>query len=250
MSALRVVQLYPDELGVSGDRGNAQALVVRARLAGLPAEHVPHRPGDGFPDGPGIIVIGNGPVSALRRVHDDLLSLAPRLREFADAGGVVFAFGGGAELLGHGVEVDDGGTLEGLGLLPFRAVRTGERAVGYVKTSRNGLTLVGFEDHASRWTLDEGAEPLGYLEAGKGSQDDAAERPWEGVRAGSLVGTLIGGPVLPLNPQLTDELLSAAASRLGLDYASSDAHATLDHYAREAREVIIKHLDHRFSTIR
>lgn len=248
MSGLTILQLYPAELGVNGDSGNAQALVVRARLAGLDAEHVLYQRGDTLLQDVDAVVIGGGPVSAMRSVHSDLSSVAPALRRWAEDGVVFFGFGSGAELLGSGIQLTDGTVLEGAGVLPFRAVRTGTRAVGYVKTEKDGMTLIGFEDHASRWELDDDAEPLGYLEAGKGNQVETAGKSTEGVRRGALVGTQIGGPLLPLNPVLTDELLTLMAQRRGLDYAASDAHDTLNRYAEGARGVILDNLDYTFHT--
>lgn len=248
-SAVTVLQLYPDELGVNGDSGNASALVVRARLAGLDADHITYRRGDTLPADVDAVIIGGGPVSAMRNVHADLLAIGPALRKLAADGAVFFGFGSGAELLGHDIRLQDGSTLEGLGILPFRAVRTGKRAVGYIKTAKDGATLIGFEDHASRWVLDDGAEPLGFIEAGQGNQDEQAESRREGVRSGALVGTQIGGPVLPLNPVLTDELLRLVAQRRGFAYAPGEAHATLDHYAEKARGVILDNLNYTFHTI-
>ena len=253
-AAITVVQLYPDELGVNGDSGNAQALVTRARLAGFEATHLTHRRGDTLPDVIDAVVIGGGPVSAMRNVHADLMANAARLTKLAADGVVFFAFGSGAELLGHSIRLQDGSTLEGLGILPFRAVRTGKRAVGYIKTVNEGVTLIGFEDHASRWELDEGATPLGFIEAGQGNQDEQRSRDGssnhrrEGVRSDALIATQIGGPVLPLNPVLTDDLLSLIASRRGHAYAATQAHATLDHYAEKARGVILDNLDYTFHT--
>lgn len=246
--AITVLQLYPDELGVNGDSGNAQALVVRAQLAGFDATQVAHRRGDTLPKDVDVVVIGGGPVSAMRNVHADLLAMAPALKKLAADGVVFFGFGSGAELLSHAIQLQDGSRLEGLGILPFRAVRTGKRAVGYIKTVNAGLTLIGFEDHASRWVLDDRAAPLGVIVAGQGNQDEQTDNRKEGVRSGALVGTQIGGPVLPLNPALTDDLLSLVAKRRGFEYASTDAHATLDHYAERARGVILDNLDHTFHT--
>ena len=248
MSALTVVQLYPAELGVNGDSGNAKALTVRARLAGLDAQHVTYQRGDTLPTDADAVVIGGGPVSAMRNVHADLLSIAPTLRRWADDGVAFVGFGSGAELLGRSIQLTDGSILEGVGVLPFRAIRTGTRAVGYVKTVHHGMTLIGFEDHASRWELDDDAQPLGYLEAGKGNQVESTGKRTEGVRRGAAVGTQIGGPLLPLNPVLTDDLLALMARRRGLDYAPGEAHATLDRYAEGARGVILDNIDYTFHT--
>lgn len=248
MSRLTVLQLYPAELGVNGDSGNAKTLVVRARLGGLEAEHVTYQRGDALPESVDAVVIGGGPVSAMRNIHADLMAIAPTLARWAEDGVVFFGFASGAELLGRGIQLTDGSQLDGVGVLPFRAVRTGTRAVSYVKTVKDGLTLIGFEDHASRWELDDDAEPLGYLEAGKGNQASFKGRPAEGVRRGALIGTQIGGPLLPLNPVLTDQLLTHMAQRRGLEYAAGEAHAVLDRYAEGARGVILDNIDYVFHT--
>ena len=38
--ALKIIQLYPEELGVAGDRGNVMALTTRLQHAGIAAELV------------------------------------------------------------------------------------------------------------------------------------------------------------------------------------------------------------------
>jgi hypothetical protein len=59
----------------------------------------------------------------------------------------------------------------------------------------------------------------------------------------------VGGPILPLNPALTDAIIRSVVDRLGIDYVVGAAHADLDHYALKAREVIVDHADHVFSRI-
>jgi hypothetical protein len=74
-------------------------------------------------------------------------------------------------------------------------------------------TLAGFENHAGRTYLDEGAEPLGRVLAGFGNN---GEDGFEGSRLGSAVGTYLHGPLLPRNPWLADWLIAKAlARRLG-----------------------------------
>jgi hypothetical protein len=75
-------------------------------------------------------------------------------------------------------------------------------------------TLAGFENHAGRTYLDEGAEPLGRVLAGFGNN---GEDGCEGSRVGSAVGTYLHGPLLPRNPWLADWLIGKAlARRLGV----------------------------------
>ena len=76
-------------------------------------------------------------------------------------------------------------------------------------------TLAGFENHAGRTILDDGAEPLGRVLAGFGNDGDSG---YEGCRVGRVLGTYLHGPLLPRNPWLADWLLAQAlAHRTGGD---------------------------------
>lgn len=244
-AAVTILQLYPDELGVAGDRGNAMALSVRMRRAGIAVSLVEHRVGDALPSEPDVVLVGNGPISAIRNISADLSANAAALREFSDAGVPFFAYGAGAELLGEGITLADGSTIDGLGIFPFRAVRTEERKVGYLLVDSSVGQLAGFEDNASVWELDDGATPLGGLLAGGGNGDGKRE----GVRTGESIATQLGGPVLPLNPALSDSLIRSMAARRGFGYSRNDAHAELDRFAAMAREVIVDNVKHVFSRI-
>ena len=74
-------------------------------------------------------------------------------------------------------------------------------------------TLAGFENHAGRTYLDEGAEPLGRVLAGFGNDGASG---YEGCRVGRAIGTYLHGPLLPRNSWLADWLLAQAiAHRTG-----------------------------------
>lgn len=68
-------------------------------------------------------------------------------------------------------------------------------------------TLAGFENHAGRTILDEGAEPLGRVVSGFGNDGESG---YEGCRAGRAIGTYLHGPLLPRNPWFADWLLAQA----------------------------------------
>jgi CobQ-like glutamine amidotransferase family enzyme len=245
MTALTIVQLYPDELGVAGDRGNVMALTARLEHAGHSVTVVAHEVGSELPADVDLVVVGNGPLSAMRNILDDLLAIGDALRALRAIDVPFFAYGSGAELLGHSIALRDGSSLTGLGILPFRATRVSERAVGYVIVDSPFGQMVGFEDNASIWRLDATAKPLGILEAGSGNGEGSVE----GVLDGVAIGTQVGGPVLPLNPLLTDAIIASIAARRGFATAPSDANARLDHYATRAREVIVANAKHVFSRI-
>lgn len=235
---LRIAQLYPDELGITGDRGNVLALQARWERAGGVIEHVLVARGEAIPGDADVVVIGNGPLSAMRLVLPDLREKAAELEALVAAGTPLLAVGGGAELLGDGVETLDGEKLDGVGVFPIRVRRVRERRVGYVVADASHGRLVGFEDHASEWVLADGAVPYGIVTAGKGSFAHGQGRG-EGVTRGNAYATNVQGPALPLNPQLTDALLVAAAARRGGDYRTGDAHAGIDRLAAGARDAIV-----------
>ncbi len=260
MSELTIVQLYPDELGVAGDRGNVMALTARLTRAGHSVTVIAHEVGSQLPTDVDLVIVGNGPLSAMRNIHADLLANGDRLRALRASGTAVFAYGSGAELLGHSITLADGTSLEGLAVLPFRATRISTRAVGYVIVDSPFGQIVGFEDNASRWTLDAGAKPLGILEAGSGNGEGSVEGVLDTGTVGTVVsgtvvsgtvaiGTQVGGPALPLNPLLTDAIIASIGMRRGFTVINSERNEKLEYYATRARDVIIAHAKHVFSRI-
>lgn len=235
--AVHIVQLYPGELGVTGDRGNVRALQLRLERAQLPVRVTRVGRGQATPDDADILVIGNGPLSALRGVRDDLQTRAAGLEAAVVDGVPLLAVGGGAELLGHGIQPLDGEPITGLGVLDFRVTRTRVRRVGYIVAETAHGTLMGFEDHASEWTLGDGVTGYGRVVAGQGSWTRAGARG-EGVTRENAYALNVQGPVLPLNPAFTDTLLTVAAARRGLAYRTGAGHAALDRLADGARAAV------------
>src|SRR4029078_3073513 len=79
-------------------------------------------------------------------------------------------------------------------------------------------TLAGFENHAGRTVLEEGAEPLGRVVAGFASDGESC---YEDCRSGRVLGTYLHGPLLPRNPWLAAPRAAARAARA----RTRDAHA-------------------------
>ena len=98
-----------------------------------------------------------------------------------------------------------------------------------------GETLAGFENHAGRTILDQGAEPLGRVVAGFGNDGASG---FEGCRAGRVYGTYLHGPLLPRNPWFADRLLAdALAHRSGseVELAPLDDELEREAFARVRR---------------
>ncbi|MCM3505150.1 MULTISPECIES: type 1 glutamine amidotransferase [unclassified Curtobacterium] len=251
---LTILHVYPRQMGVSGDRGNVVALTRRAEAAGIATEVVTYAPGDQLPAAADVVVVGNGPLSAMRSLGADVTRVGASLREFAAAGVPVVAVGGGFDLATNEVVPTEGSPVAGFGVFDARAVRGAERRVNYfVLDTRYPLLpgapkrLAGFEDHATRIELAPGVEPFADVVSGGGNQAGSAV---EGAITGSSFGTHTQGPILPLNPQLTDAVLAAATKRLGREYAPDpERTATVDRYAREARATVDRYVDKAFKRI-
>ena len=245
---LRIVHLYPEELGVSGDRGNVTTLAVRAGRAGIASSVLEYRMGDEVPTVADVVVVGHGPLSGVRAVATDARRLGPALESFAASGVPVVAVGGGLELLSRGVEDADGDSVEGIGFFDAVVRRGAPRRTNYlqVTTDYQGdeITLFGFEDHAAHLELGSESEPFGAVVHGGGNGDGR-----EGVRRGVSFGTQLKGPVLPLNPALTDRVLRVALSRRMISYSAGEGHARLDHYAAASQKVIADNLERSFKAM-
>lgn len=248
---LRIVHLYPRELGINGDLGNVITLVTRARWRGISVAVHNVNQGEGLPEDADLIHIGSGPLSAQRAVYSHVRRIAADLRAAADAGVPVLAIAGGWQLLGRSLRTPAGEELPGAGVFTSSAVLGDQRTVGelIVTAGHNGggesLTLAGFENHSATTTLEDGAQPLGLVIKGGGNTPSAAaDTRAEGIRTGDRIGTHLHGSFLPMNPAVADQLLRAALRRHGDDSAwpESDAVRTVDGYAARARSAIANRL--------
>jgi CobQ-like glutamine amidotransferase family enzyme len=244
---IRVGHLYPDYLNIYADRGNIAVLARRAEWRGhrLEVDAV----GMGEPLRPGehdLLYVGGGQDREQLLVAEDVAAKAEQLRDVVAGGAAVLAVCGGYQLLGRGYRGFHGEDMPGAGILPLETVAGERRMIGDVLLECELVpgekrTLAGFENHAGRTRLDDGAEPLGRVVAGFGNDGESG---YEGCRAGRVVGTYLHGPLLPRNPWLADWLLaqalahgmgSAEAPRFEplADELESEAHAVSAQRARD-----------------
>ncbi len=161
-----------------------------------------------------LFYIGGGQDREQALVAHDLASKADALHEAVAGGAAVLAVCGGYQLLGHSYRDVAGDELPGIGLLPLRTIAGSRRMIGDVLLDCvwAGETLAGFENHAGRTLLDDGAEPLGRVISGFGNDGASG---YEGCRQGVVYGTYLHGPLLPRNPWFADRLLADALARTG-----------------------------------
>ncbi|MDF2574624.1 MAG: glutamine amidotransferase [Agromyces sp.] len=230
---LTIVALLPAHQNTNGDAENAAVLRRRAEWAGLEARVVAVDTREQLPERVDAIVLGSGSDSSIQPSRDVLLTMHDELRTWGTEGVPILAVGTGWELLSWGIELPDGSSIEGLGILPGRAVPAPARVTGdlVVASPRFG-TLVGYENHARDYLGAEGS-PLGRVRSGTGNGRGSGQ---EGVVMGSVMGTHLHGPVLAKNPAFADHLLGMAAERAGLSYEPGPRAAVVDAYATAARD--------------
>jgi lipid II isoglutaminyl synthase (glutamine-hydrolysing) len=240
---IRVAHLYPDYLNIYADRGNIAVLARRAAWRGHELEVAPFSVGETFrPGDHDLFYVGGGQDREQALVAADLAAKGASLREAVDGGAAVLAVCGGYQLLGRSYRDREGRELPGVGLFPLETLAGERRMIGDVLLDCGwaGRTLAGFENHAGRTILDDGAEPLGRVVSGFGNDGASGA---EGCRVARAVGTYLHGPLLPRNPWFADWVLAQALAHAGggappelaplPDDLEQDAHEVA---ARRARE--------------
>jgi len=210
---IRVAHLYPEYLNIYADRGNIAVLTRRAALRGHELDVAAVSIGDPLHGRDfDLLYIGGGQDREQALIAPDLAAKEQPIRASVHEGAALLAVCGGYQLLGRGYRGQDGSFMPGAGLFPHETVAGERRMIGDVLLSCELVageprTLAGFENHAGRTRLDEGAVPLGSVIAGFGNDGESG---YEGCRVERAVGTYLHGPLLPRNPWLADLLLSWA----------------------------------------
>ncbi|MFJ4025843.1 type 1 glutamine amidotransferase [Paenarthrobacter sp. NPDC089989] len=228
---LRVLQLYPKEMNIYGDWGNALVLQQRIRWHGYTPELLEYNVGDDFPEDIDIIVGGGGQDSGQVVIQDDLQARADVLRGLADDGAPMLVICGLYQLFGKFFKTSAGPVIPGIGILDVETHGTNERLIGNValKSAEFGEVL-GYENHSGQTTLGPGVEPLGTVTKGAGNNSKDGH---EGARYRNVVASYLHGSLLPKNPAIADFLIKTAAER---KFGSFVPGMPDDDYARLARE--------------
>lgn len=211
---LVIAHLYPELLGVYGDRGNVLALARRAAWRGLEVRVIPVGVGEACDlDAVDVVCIGGGEDRQQAAVAADLGQRAQALRAAVDGGMPLLAICGGYQLLGHWYQPAAGERLTGVGIFDATTGPGPGRLVGNVVVEGTVAgTLVGFENHGGRTVLGATARPLGRVRPGRGGGNNGRDGT-EGALRGRAVGTYLHGALLPKNPALADFLLEGALVR-------------------------------------
>jgi lipid II isoglutaminyl synthase (glutamine-hydrolysing) len=213
---LSIGHLYPDTMGLYGDRGNIITLLRRCEWRGIEASVTPLRSGEALdPNDYDLLFFGGGADREQSAVGDDLLTIkADGIRAAIEADVVVLAVCGGYQLLGKYFRTLEGEEIPGLGILDAWTVASKRRSIGNVVVEalvgEPGRTLVGFENHSGQTFLGKDCSPLGRVLQGHGN--NGSDR-LEGAVYRHLYGCYLHGSLLPKNPWFADYLILQALKR-------------------------------------
>ena len=234
---IRIAHLYPDMLNLYGDRGNIIALTQRMTERGISVQTDSITMGKSFTaDDYDILFIGGGQDFEQDVLLDDLKKGKDiEINKAIHNGTVMLAICGGYQMLGKYYKTYDGKMLEYMGALDFYTEGKEERMIGnYAFKTKEGIEIVGFENHSGRTYLGKGVEPLGKMIKGYGNN---GEDGTEGVRFKNTFGTYSHGPVLPKNPDFADLLISKALEN---KYGKADLIKLDDSLEEKARAQVKK----------
>lgn len=207
---IRIAHLYPDMLNLYGDRGNIIALTERMKARNIEVITDQITMGKSFnADDYDILFVGGGQDFEQDVLLDDLKKGKDlEIKKAIESGKVFLAICGGYQMLGKYYKTYDGKKLEYMGALDFYTEGKEERMIGnYAFKTKEGIEIVGFENHSGRTYLGKNIEPLGKMIKGYGNN---GEDGTEGVRYKNTFGTYSHGPILPKNAQFADLLISKA----------------------------------------
>ncbi len=216
---LRILQLYPRDMNIYGDRGNTLTLQRRAEWRNISVELLSHNPGDNLPEDVDIIVGGGGQDSGQLRITEDLQRIAPKLHKLAKDGTPMLMICGLYQLFGKSFTTRDGEVIKGISLLPVETVAGNERLIGNIVTRSDQFgEIIGYENHSGQTKIIGGGKPFGFVIKGggkpfgfviKGAGNNGHDET-EGVRHYNVIGTYLHGSLLPKNPLVADWLIETA----------------------------------------
>ena len=166
---LRLLQLYPRDMNIYGDWGNALVLARRAQWAGYDVDLLSYDPGDEFPDDVDLLVGGGGQDSGQERIKEDLVERGPQLRAWASDGMPMLVICGLYQLFGHRFITGTGAEIPGISILDAETVAGSGRLIGNITLeSKDFGRVVGYENHSGLTTLAAGVAGVGGVRAGDG----------------------------------------------------------------------------------
>jgi CobQ-like glutamine amidotransferase family enzyme len=214
--SLKLGWFYPDLMNTYGDYGNVVVLQNRAAWVGVKLEVVKvdihnNQIGDRDID---LIFMGGAQDRQQSIVSSDLINnKRPLINELLDRQVPGLFICGAYQLMGNYYVTAEGTKIEGLKIFDLyteQPAANSQRLIGNItlqSTLFPQTSIVGFENHGGRTYLGSQSQPLGTVIVGHGNNGEDKK---EGVVYKNAIGSYLHGPILPINPIITDWLISKA----------------------------------------
>lgn len=227
---LIILQLYPNEMNIYGDRGNVLTLMRRSEWHGLAPTVIYHNPGDKFPADVDLIVGGGGQDSGQSKVQDDLLAIGDALHTLADNNVPMVMVCGLYQMFGKFFKTSDGTVIQGIGIFDAETHGSPTRMIGNIVLETPFGQVIGYENHSGKTYLGSGTKPFGRVKKGAGNN---AEDGHEGAVYKNVYGTYLHGSLLPKNPIFADALIRQAAMNKFGEFTPAKINDSLTEKARK-----------------
>ncbi len=217
MKTMNIAWLFPDTLYLHGERGNILALMRFSELAGFKAElkKVGFETEDFDPMNYDIIFCPPGEMVSYPVILEWLRPYKHQFEAFVEAGRPLIVTGNSIALWCSKVLRKNGSEFEGMGLLSVEA-KENEAVYGddiYFSCHYHGvdMEIIGNQIQMADFT-NQGEEPFGRVLYGYGNTGKNRE---EGFQRKNSIFTNTLAPMLVVTPELTIEIIKAAAESKG-----------------------------------
>jgi lipid II isoglutaminyl synthase (glutamine-hydrolysing) len=207
--------LYPELMSTYGDRGNIIVLQKRCewREINIEIKHFNVGFDSKLLATCDLLFMGGAQDTQQQIVALDLMKKRDELKGMIEKGTPGLYICGAYQFLGKYYKEANGKIIKGLGILDLYTENPGTnspRLIGNIAIKVNQDTVVGFENHGGRTYLKKGVKPFGKVIKGFGNN---GEDQTEGAVYKNSFGTYLHGPILPKNPELTDNLIKIALEK-------------------------------------
>ena len=203
---MKLEYLYPELGNLFGDSANIRYLAKS--LPGAEIVETPLGQTPAFVSDPDVGFLYAGPMTerGQRIALESIRPFVGELRGRLEDGLHALFTGNSMELPGNVIHTDEE-DLEGLGLLELSSRRTVTRRYnGFFLGDADGIEITAFNSRFSHTTPGTNVQGFARVVRGIGLEEGCA---FEGYRFHNLVGTYLLGPLLVLNPLLTQRLLQS-----------------------------------------
>ncbi len=238
--------LYPDLMNTYGDSGNIVALKKRCEWRGIKINI--KKLNCGFNketlNDVDFLFMGGAQDKQQKIVANDIREKRDKLKDLIENNIPGLFICGAYQFLGNYYKEKDGSVINCLKIIDIYTDNkiADKRLIGDIAINTllpiENKRLLGFENHGGKTFLGKNLKPLGTVIKGYGNNglDNT-----EGVIYKNVICTYMHGPILPINPDLTDYLIELA---LKTKYKEEIILKKIENFTEEeARKMIASRLD-------